>query len=350
LGVLVYSVTLVSVVQATRDAKAKVEAGSDVAADISREGRRPPDLAVPSTSVLRTEVELFPGGEAADLLAVDPQDFEEVAFWDESFSDVPLEELLGRLEQKGPRLPAIVAGADLPERASIERIDAQVPLEIVAKVRAWPGMAVNKPLLVGDATRVARAVETRRSDLFDPFTSEELWARGEAPQVLNQLRDQGVVIESTRSAEEIRRRPELVSLSWTFGFMQAFGILVGSIALLGLVLYVQSRQQARLVSYALAARMGLSRSSHATAVALELAGMLGLSFLVGGALALIAARLAATRLDPMPQLPPGPVFSIPVLLIAAIPLVLIATSLLGAWLVQRAAERANVSDVMRLAV
>jgi len=70
---------------------------------------------------------------------------------------------------------------------------------------------------------------------------------------------------------------------------------------------------------------------------------------LGIALAWIAARVVYGRLDPMPQLPPAPLFRLPIAAFALTGLAVVIASLIGAWRVQRAAERVRVSEVMRLA-
>ena len=119
--------------------------------------------------------------------------------------------------------------------------------------------------------------------------------------------------------------------------------------MVGIILYLQSRQQAREVSYALARRMGLSRASHRLAVGAELIAMLGTAVLVGGLLALIAAYLVMRQIDPLPGLPPTPLFDVPGYLLWGAPAVSVVVSVLGAWRVQRRADNMNVAEVMRLA-
>jgi hypothetical protein len=95
--------------------------------------------------------------------------------------------------------------------------------------------------------------------------------------------------------------------------------------------------------------MGLTRSSHRLAVAAELLAMLASSALIGGITALIAARLVSSEIDPLPGLPPGALFRVPTLILWGAPVILLLVAMLGAWRVQRRADRMNVAEVMRLA-
>jgi putative ABC transport system permease protein len=183
------------------------------------------------------------------------------------------------------------------------------------------------------------------------ITNYELWAQAPAADVEQALLDERINFNpvSVQSTAEILASPSFLALSWTFGYLQALGVVAGAIALAGMLLYLQTRQQAREVSYALARRMGLTRSAHRWAVALELGGMLVISLLIGAFLALASSWLVYGRLDPLPTIPPEPLFAVqPLLFVILIALISLA-ALLGAWRVQRKADTAKVSEVLRYA-
>ena len=138
-------------------------------------------------------------------------------------------------------------------------------------------------------------------------------------------------------------------MRWTFGFLEALGVLAGLVAAVAVLLYLQARQRAREVSYALAARMGLGRAAHRRSVLLEVAGMLAVAFALGVLLGTVGAAAVVGRIDLLPHVPPGPSVRIPLQVIglAAAGLAIIAVA--GAWLAQRQADRANVAEVLRRA-
>ncbi len=76
--------------------------------------------------------------------------------------------------------------------------------------------------------------------------------------------------------------------------------------------------------------------------------MLFAAFVLGSVLSTVAAALVNSRLDPVPDLPPNPFLSIPGSLFAVTALSLVLVSVVGARLVQRRADRADVASVMRL--
>ena len=77
--------------------------------------------------------------------------------------------------------------------------------------------------------------------------------------------------------------------------------------------------------------------------------MLSVGVVLGVGLAWIAARLVYGKLDPMPLLPPSPLFRSPYLLMGVTALSALLAAWVGAWRVQWTAERVNVAEVMRVA-
>jgi putative ABC transport system permease protein len=359
LGLLVYASILVSSNEATAHAKANLSVGSDVAVPVQTS--RPNELLrtefdFPYAFVTRTEDgEVQPGEMVFDTLGIDPKTFGNAAYFDESFASEDMDELVNRLQPfEGDSLTAILVASDdeIPDGSIYVTPRYDVPIEIVGTASAWPGLSADRPMLVTRYDALFAVSEASDSSVSEELISDyELWARADAAEVeaallANQINYNPV---SVRSTAELLASPSFLALSWTFGYLQALGIMAGAIALAGMLLYLQTRQQAREVSYALARRMGLRRSAHRWAVALELGGMLLVSLVIAVGLALIASLLVYGRLDPLPTLPPDPLFAFPLLLIAVLlPLIAVA-ALLGAWRVQRGADTAKVSEVLRYA-
>jgi preprotein translocase subunit SecY len=135
----------------------------------------------------------------------------------------------------------------------------------------------------------------------------------------------------------------------TFAFLQALGLAAGLLAVVAILLYLQARQRARVISYGLAQRMGLSPASHRRALALELALTLTGSLAIALALALLAARLVLTRVEPLASISPVPLFEVPFASIGAALVVTGIVSVVGGALADRSAARADLAEVMRLA-
>jgi ABC-type lipoprotein release transport system permease subunit len=175
----------------------------------------------------------------------------------------------------------------------------------------------------------------------------QVWAKGSIASVKGKLRTAGVQFTNPITAGQALAAPGFKSESWALGFLQALGILTASLTVGGLLFYLAARQRSREVAVAVTRRMGLTIGQHRRSVTTELAAILLTGSVIGAALAYVAALLVYGRLDPLPAVPPAPILQVPLapagdLLIAA---------LVVAWLcavgVQWAAERADVSEVMR---
>lgn len=346
IGILAYAGALTASQAASADAKAEVFVGSDVAANLAVSRPLPGRLPFPATKVTRvTTGELMGlphGTNGVDVLGIEPATFARVAYWDRTFADSSLEVLIEDL-QSAPRrpLPAIAVGDAIRPEGTIQVGTKQVPYRVVGVARDFPGLHADQPMVV-----TTRQVLQDR----DLHGIEQLWAKGDSGPILSTLQETGSIIEGSEAlAAETSQLPQFTSLRWGLGFLQALGVLTGLIALGGILLYLESRQRAREISYALARRMGLSRRDHRLSVAFELAAMLAVGVVLGVALAWLAARLVYGKLDPMPLLPPSPLFRSPSFLIGLTALSALAASWIGAWRVQRTAERVNVAEVMRVA-
>jgi len=344
-GVLLYAGTLSATVRATAQAKAKVFVGSDVSATIAEGQPIPRSLAPAATRVSK----IASGAQTAQersltVLGVDRGTFADGVYWDSSFSDRPLPEVLSLL---GPapgdsQVPIVVAGSQLPGTGTIFLPgDEPLPYRVVETVLAFPGMEQGRTLVVMDRnTLLARDPRVTRSD--------EIWVKGDPGKIEAALDEAGFPTLFRVTADEVAETSDFQPLYWMLGILQALGILAGVLSMGAVLLNLQARQRSRQVSYALARRMGLSRSTHFRSTALELAGILVAGLGIGAVAAWVGVSLVFGKLDIVPNLPPAPLFRFPVLLLLTTGAFLILLVGIGAWGVQRTAERVHVAEVMRV--
>jgi putative ABC transport system permease protein len=349
LGLLAYSGIVVASTRSAAAGKARVLVGSDTSLLLGDQAPPGATAGLRATVVRRVEqVTLTLDDRPAGMIAVDPATFARGAVWDDGFADASLDELLRRLEAAPPdRLGAVLAGPGGADARSVDVGPARLPLTVVATARAFPGMtSAARPLLVVSAARLDAIAEREG---FTVGSRTELWARDDPAVAVAAVRRAGVAPETVTTAAAVMRTPAFLAVSWTFRLLEALGGLAGVVALAGLVLYAQARQRGRVVAYALTRRMGLSRAAHRRSVLYELAGMLLFALALGAGLAVVAAGVVYRSLDPMPQLPPAPGLALPGALLGATLLGVLLAAAAGAFLVQRAADRAKVAEVMRLA-
>jgi putative ABC transport system permease protein len=345
IGILVYAGVLTRSVAATSDAKARVFIGSDVSVTVAEDIPVPASLRGTTTrvSVIETGY-LLPDQDTLNVMGIDRATFAEAAFWDPSFAGKPLDQLLKDLAPSSDvaaPVPVLVAGGGLPTSGTLafRRGPARISVKVVDVVKAFPGMDPGRPFVVADSG----ALNSRDAPSFPA-----MWSKAD-PEVVRSALPPGVHILSFVTAARVKENPSFLSLSWALGFLQALGVMTGLIVLGGMLLYLEARQRAREVSYALAKRMGLTAGTHRRSVALELGTMLGLGAALGAVLAWLAARLVYGRIDALPQIPPPPLFRTPIGLLALTAGALLLSAWVGAWRVQRTTERARVAEVMRLA-
>lgn len=351
LGAFLYAQALVATLDRSARVKAHVVVGSDFQALVNEGDTLPPDSPYPLTKVALEYAGASlasPAGPDLDLLVIDPPTFSRAVFWDPTWR--PLVRIMQGLERSGRPgvLPVVVAGARLPALPLFTDAGA-IRVRTVATVPAFPGMTAKRPLVVTTYDALDR--RTRRTGLPNPIRQGSarsyVWGKGPAEGVEGALRSSGVTPYYVVTAASVLAEPDIAAETRSFGFLRALGIAAGLLAVVGLVLYLQTRQRSRILASALSRRMGLRGRLGALAISLELGGALLVAYLVGGTVSLAAARLVLPHVDPLANLAPPPLFRTPLGAVAFAAAGLLVVAVLGGGLAQRAASRGNLADVIR---
>jgi putative ABC transport system permease protein len=351
IGVLTYAATVASSIRTTTLDKVMISVGSDVSARTPGPiVGPPPGSGFRVTSVLEIPyANLTPSPGTATVIGVDPRTFAGTAFWDDRFSSRSIAELMASLSVgSGGALPAIIVNGSASPTADITLAGYPLSLRVVGTSSAFPGEQPGMNLVV-PADGLRETLESHGASFRSLNVSYEAWAAGNGARAAAYFAANGAQPNTIEFARDQLDRPGFHALNWTFAFMEVLGIMTAFVALIGLLLYLQARQRSREITYALSRRMGLSSSAHGGAVAIELAGLLLAAMVVGGVFALGSVALVYRRLDPVPNLPPGPLLQLPWWLFGEIALAAIVCAWAGAWFVQRRAARADVGAVMRFA-
>ena len=350
IGVLVYAGALEASVEHSLETKALVLSGAETTVALPGDQSVPRRFGLPATVVEHVaQGTVLPTAQSVEVLAVDPDTFADGAATQVIAGPPPARFLPELASKPGAPVPVLVAGGELPPNASLDVGPIRLRVAGVGTATAFPGMASGRPLVVLDRSALDRAIRAADTTLAGVAGDVELWAQAPASEVLAALRRAGVEAGPVKTVEQVRDRPEFDAVRWTFGFLEALGILAGLVAAAAVLLYLQARQGAREVSYALAARMGLGRSAHRWSVLLEVGGMLAVAFALGVVLGSVGAGAVVGRIDLLPTVPPGPSVRFPLEVIGLAAAGLAAISVAGAWLVQRQADRADVAEVLRRA-
>jgi putative ABC transport system permease protein len=337
--------------QTTVDAKAGVFVGSDVQGRIDYGTPVPDRFDLPTTRVVRLgSGARLPTDRALDVLSIDASTFARAAFWDDAFSDRSLQALVGSLTTvHDGRLPVVLAGAgDLPVDR-IEMATAEIPVEVVGRATAFPGMTSLNPLLVVDGDTLARVIDLPFDPLHNPTATTELWVRGPTSEATRSLSRLEFPPTSTLTTAEVEDIPYIAAAIDTFLVVNVLGLIAAALVFVGMLMYLQARQRSQVVSYALSARMGMTHGQHRRALLFELGAMLLWGFATGLALALVAAHITVPLLDPITAVPPDPILVTPLAMIVVALVVGSAFAWLGAALTNRRARETDLAEVMRVA-
>jgi putative ABC transport system permease protein len=346
LGTLFYGRALSVSLEHGTTAKAHIAIGGDV------QGRVDPGGPVPKLAFPTTVVEVAYGGvnlgdvagEQADLMAVDPPTLRGAMHWDDAWGSFPDVERLA--EPRGGRLPVVLVRGAAPVDA-IWVAGERVPVEVVGRVNAFPGMSTLHSLLV---TSRSALVEVAGHGQYDPLESSFafVWARGPVEAVERALSATSLRPAYFVSTDDVLGDRDVAAARRTYSFLTGLGVAVASLALVGVALYLYARQRSQAVASALARRMGLERKVEVASLWLELSVVLLVAAALAAVVGLAAAAPLVRRTDPLPQYAPAPSFQIPWSVVGATFAALLVVALAAAVATSAAARRTNVAEELRL--
>ncbi len=288
-------------------------------------------------------------GAEADVMAVDPATLGSVIRWYPDWGTDPRSSF-GKLAttSTGP-LPAIVNTAFPTAARAIWIQEVRVPIRVVARVAAFPGMTGGVPLVV--VSRDAIDAFAQKHHLYDPLGEAQsfLWAKGPPAPVAAALEAPPLRAYYVTTIDAFRKDPDVLLATRTFSYMRLIALAAGALVFVALLLYLQARQRSQAVASALAVRMGLRRSTEILSLALELAAIALVAAVVGGVVALLAASPITRHIDPLPTDSPPPSLVIPVGAIVASAIALVVVGVAAAAVTSRLSRRTNMSEALRVA-
>lgn len=241
-------------------------------------------------------------------------------------------------------VPAILVSADRvpdPQHMTIGR--THLTLTPVASVGVFPGWRNSAyPLVV---------VNQRRLSHIDPEVERlnQMWtddAHYGAARALLARHNYSVLFELT--SDVVVGNSGLLPITWLFGYLRALAILIGLVAVAGLVFGLAARTRRRRVSYVLSRRMGMSKSVHLASLLVEIGTVVGLGWVAGSAFGVGAFRGVYRAFDVYPDLRPPPTFTTPVypLVVTAVVVVVVVSA--AAVATQVLAERTKPAEILRI--
>ena len=315
--------------------KAFVANGSDVQGLIDPAQNLPGSFPYPITKVTEVfDAGTTDSGRSFELVAVDPPSLTRVlaAHWPSS-----LRAAIRTLANSHAPLPAVAVGLGTGRR-TVTIGGNRTELQIVARVRAFPGMQPAQPLLVVPARALAPS----------PTALTYVWATGPARQVESALSGSSLSPSYLTTVTDFSRNPDVQNITRTYGFVRIIALAIAGLGLVALMLYLGSRQRSQVVTSAFLRRMGVTQIDQAWSVALESIVLVAAATVVGLAAALITAGAIVGHVDPLAQYAPAPVTTVPwTLLIASGVAAILASGLIGATLAL-ALRRSDVGEELRV--
>jgi putative ABC transport system permease protein len=280
-------------------------------------------------------------GTAAYVLGVQPATFREFALLT-SGQRADVDKL--HSVRGGAAVPAILVNAPTETKASSVSIrSTTLRLDVVARTAIFPGLRNgSRPMVVVDSTAL-RHVDTEADRENQMWTSSR-----QLDNALALLDRDGYSVLTEITSDVVVGTTGLLPVTWIFGYLQALAILIGVIAVAGLIFALASRTRRRTVSYVLSRRMGLSKLAHVRSLVLELVLVVGFGWLIGSGVGAGAFGVIYHSLDVYPSLPPPMQFVLPAVTLAATAAVTAGVVLAASLATHALAERAHPAEILRL--
>jgi putative ABC transport system permease protein len=343
IGVIAAGVGVASTERESLADKSWMRVGSDHAIPLVRSAAEaegvPEPLKGQATRIAFAQL-VIKGNIGARLLLVDPDTFADGARWRDRWADTSLADLMAALDKPtiDGTIPVVVAGV-YPLSQFVSQGDYLSKMRVAGTVPSFPAMGQYDGMIIASWRAVG-------PDLRRGF-SQQILTRNDPVHAVAVLTENGdataEVINATGATEQL---PFLV-LAWIFAFFVVLGFALAAVAVVTLLVSVETRRRSTAVAHALLARMGLrSRALLATHL-VELAILAGTATAVGVGGGWLILELITQRLDPFPLLAPIPQAAS----LQGVGLLTLAVAISGVVLVAgyavRAARRAKVRELLR---
>ncbi|MCR3718193.1 putative ABC transport system permease protein [Prauserella flava] len=270
------------------------------------------------------------------VAVVDPDTFLDAA-WTGTFDDTRIGEVLQRVSAPAEgTVPAISIGA---AGAAPPTVTGLPPLEVTARLDAFP-------LLGGEPGYVVS-----RTALTDAQLAEvpqwTVLSSGPLQELTTAFRDAGLVHPNAESRADVLDALPFHVVEWTFSFVTLLGIVLAVVAVLILVVAVETRRRQNALAATLLVRMGMRPAALLRSHLAELGAIGGLATVAGVASGVTVAAVSVRQFDPVRWLAPVPQLPDLTGLIVTVVGVSTVVVLLTALLAVRSARTAVPAELLR---
>lgn len=283
----------------------------------------------------------FDANDPVFVLGIDTKTFENFAFTNSEQRDA-----IAKLRGNSPQgtVPAIIVNrGTAPDTTRLKISATTLQLDNVAQLAVFPGLRNSAyPMVVVDQRDLTK-IDPDATRLNQLWTDDAHYAAGRAL-----LAAHGYTVLFELTSDVVVGTTGLLPVTWLFGYLRALAILIGVVAVAGLIFGLASRTRRRRVSYVLSRRMGMSKTAHLNSLLIELLIVVGLGWVAGSALGVGSFRFIYADFDVYPQLKPPASFAVPSLPIQVTAAVGAAIVVLAAVATHLLAERTRPAEILRL--
>lgn len=270
------------------------------------------------------------------VAVVDPETFTGVA-WTRTFDDARLRALLERISAPdGRQLPALRVGAHPaapPEVAGLPPLDVAADLDTFPLLSGEPGYVVSR-----DALTDAQLAEVPQWTVL---------SSGPLRDLTRAFSDAGMVHPNAESRADVLDALPFHVVDWTFSFVTLLGLVLAVVAILALVVAVETRRRQNALAATLLVRMGMRPATLLRSHLAELGAIGGLATVAGVATGVTVAAISVRRFDPVRWLAPVPELPDLAGLIVSVVAVSTVVVLLTALLAVRSARTTTPAELLR---
>ena len=343
LAISVFSAFVNSSVQRTLHDSSRMIVGADDVVNLQGPVAVPASLSKRATSVLRIDHPTF-GDELVSVVGVDPTTFRAGAFWDAGIAGQSFPALIDRLHDQGPGKPllGVLSGGGVASGSRLRAVAAGTPVTtnvtIVGGAAHLPGEQGGYEILYVDLAALERV---------DPVGTYQFWISGSPSTATDALAAAHITTTFNLTADSVVDDSYLQPVSYTFAYLDAVIVVIGAVALGGVLLYLDARSRPRRLSYVLTRRMGLTRKAHFLSIFIELSTLVAAGAVAAAAFCAVAVGLLRSRFTVQSTLPPSAVLSWPFALGLADLAALAVLVLVSATAVQLGSDRVRAVEVLR---
>jgi putative ABC transport system permease protein len=185
-----------------------------------------------------------------------------------------------------------------------------------------------------------------RRDQRLPAAQRQLWVGATRPPYA-ELAAAALPLARLASIDDLRAGAVYEPVTFTFQYLIALSVFTGLIAVVGLLLYLESRTAVHRRAYVLLRRLGLRSRAHRRALVIELGAPVLVGLIAGLGLAAGLAAMLGGEFEVDHGSPPNAILVLPWAMVTVVCVTPLVIAAVAASFAHHRVRRANPSEVLR---